>query len=96
MSAPRSRRGRPLKQTAGTNLARARYQAGYTQQDMASLTGLSLSTYHRLEHNQVPGDVNLRELVNCAMVLRVEVHELFEDDWLQWRVFDAQRPAPPG
>jgi len=62
---------------------------------MAGLTGLSVSAYWRLEHNKNPGEVNLRELVNCATVLGVEVSELFEDEWLGWHVFDQRRPSPP-
>jgi transcriptional regulator with XRE-family HTH domain len=62
---------------------------------MADLTGLSHSAYWRLEHNKKPHDVNLRALVNCALVLRVDIAELFEDEWLTWWPFDKRRPGPP-
>lgn len=95
MSAARGRRGRPLKASAGTRLARARLERGLTQTDMAQMTGLSVSAYWRLEHNRNPATVNLRELVNCALVLGVAVSDLFEDEWREWWVFDARSPAPP-
>ncbi len=62
---------------------------------MADLTGLSVSAYWRLEQNRNRHDVNLRELVNCSQVLHVDVTELFEDEWLDWWVFDSRRPVPP-
>jgi transcriptional regulator with XRE-family HTH domain len=59
---------------------------------MADLTGMSVSAYWRREQNKSKHDINLRELVNCALVLGVEVTELFEDEWLRWYVFDSRRP----
>ncbi len=62
---------------------------------MARLTGMSVSGYGRLERNKTPGNINFRELVNCALVLRVDVEDLIEDEWRAWWVFDARRPTPP-
>jgi len=90
----RGRRGRPLKQTADTKLARLRLDGGFTQDDMAQATGLSVSAYWRLEHDENPHDVNLRALVNCARVLGVDVSALFEDSWLEWYGFDDRARAP--
>jgi len=59
------------------------------------MTGLSVSAYWRLEHNRNPAAVNLRELVNCALVLDLPVGKLFEDEWCEWWVFDARSPVPP-
>jgi transcriptional regulator with XRE-family HTH domain len=50
---------------------------------MAEATGLGRSTYWRLESG---GYVNppLRYLVNCAIVLDVDLAELIEPSWLEW------------
>jgi transcriptional regulator with XRE-family HTH domain len=86
-------RDRVLRSTSQTRLGRLRVEAGLTQADMAERTGLSASDYWRLEHNRSPHAVSLRALVNCALVLGVEVDELIEDEWREWYPF-AQRRAP--
>ena len=66
-----------------------------TQGELADLAGLSPSDYWRLEHNKSPHDVNLRGLVNCALVLGVELDDVIEDEWREWYVFDQRRLGPP-
>lgn len=89
-----SRRGHRLRSSADTKLGRLRVERGLTQGEMADRTGLSGSDYWRLEHNQSRHDVNLRALVNCALVLGVELDEVIEDTWRDWYVFDQRRPGP--
>jgi transcriptional regulator with XRE-family HTH domain len=89
-----TRRGQ-LSSSADSKLGRLRVERGLSQGEMAELTGLSDSDYWRLEHNKSPHDINLRALVNCSKVLRVELDEVIEDDWRAWYVFDARRPGPP-
>jgi transcriptional regulator with XRE-family HTH domain len=84
-----------LRSSSGTKLGELRVQRGLTQGQLADMTGLSSAQYWRLEHNNSPHDVNLRELVNCALALDVTLDELIEDEWREWYVFDQRRPAPP-
>lgn len=67
---------------------------GVTQQEMADATGMSGSTYWRLEHGRLT-DPPIRLLANCALALGVEVEELIEDEWRAWLVLDSRRPGPP-
>ena len=82
MPAPR------LKQTkVRTKLATKRIEAGSTQAEMISRTGLSEATYLRLEqgrHKNAP----LRSLNNCALVLGCELMDLVEEEWLEWMPLD--------
>jgi len=77
-----------------TRIGKLRHQSGYTQKDIARLTGVSLSTIRRLEggHFDQPP---LRVLVNYAHVLRVPLSRLYEPSWLTWKAFDADAPKPP-
>jgi transcriptional regulator with XRE-family HTH domain len=79
---------------AETRLARARMARGVTQGELASVMGVSLPTYRRLERGQAenPG---LRYLVNAALALGVELEDLIEDEWREWMVFDHDHRAPP-
>jgi hypothetical protein len=67
-------------------------------EQMAPNTGVTLATYRRLERGQNRAP-NLRYLANCALVLRVELDDLIEDEWREWWVFDvvdaAGRPMTP-
>jgi transcriptional regulator with XRE-family HTH domain len=67
---------------------------GVTQQEMADATGMSGSTYWRLEHGRLP-DPPIRLLANCALALGVRVEDLIEDEWREWLALDARRPGPP-
>lgn len=61
---------------------------------MAALTGISPAQYRRLERGQIENPP-LRYLVNCALVLRVDLFEVVEDRWLEWMPFDRAHPSPP-
>lgn len=67
---------------------------GVTQQEMADATGMSGSTYWRLEHGRL-ADPPIRLLANCALVLGVDLEELIEEQWRAWLVLDQRRPGPP-
>lgn len=60
-------------------------------------TGIPMSTYQRIER----GDYErppLQALMNCAIVLDVELKELLEDRFTEWTVFRpaaASTPEPP-
>jgi transcriptional regulator with XRE-family HTH domain len=79
---------------AETKLARVRMARGVTQEELADAIGVSVPTYRRLELGNVdnPG---LRYLFNAALALGVELDELIEDSWREWKTFRAERPAPP-
>lgn len=85
---------RTPKSKSNTNLAKLRVERGFTELQMADLTGISLASYWRLEHNKHP-TLPLRALSNCALVLGVDLEALIEDEWREWRVFDKRRPQPP-
>jgi transcriptional regulator with XRE-family HTH domain len=89
--APRARR----RATKGeTKLADRRLRAGLTQEEMAALTGISLAHYRRLERGQITNPP-LRFLVNCALVLRVDLFDVIDDQWLEWMPFDQRNAGPP-
>ncbi len=67
---------------------------GVTEQELATVTGMSTATYWRLEHGQMP-DPPLRLLANCALALGVELEDLIEDEWREWKVLDARYGQPP-
>lgn len=77
-----------------TRLAQQRVASGYTQRDMARLTGLSLTMYRRLERGEIdnPG---IRWLVNCARALKVPTNELVEPSWAEWFVMPNGPQAEP-
>lgn len=81
-------RARPEISKSSTRLAQRRLAAGYTQKQMAELTGMSVMTYRRLERAELQNPP-LRHLVNCMLVLRTRLPEirlvdLLEPEWLQW------------
>jgi transcriptional regulator with XRE-family HTH domain len=90
------RKPRPRRQATKveTKLADARLRGGLTQAEMAELTGISLPHYRRLERGQLRNPP-LRFLVNCAIVLHVDLLDVVDDEWLQWMPFDARHPTPP-
>lgn len=77
-----------------TRLARQRVIGGYTQADMARLTGLTKETYVRLERGQIDNPP-IRYLANCAWVLYCEIADISEEEWLGWTSFDASAPRAP-
>ena len=77
-----------------TKLAHQRLRHDLTQREIAELTGIPLGTYRRLEQGAIDNPP-LRHLVNCALVLRVQVGEIIEDDWLKWKALDPTAAEPP-
>jgi transcriptional regulator with XRE-family HTH domain len=76
-----------------TKLAALRLDQGLSQQEMARRTGLSIATYQRLERGDL-WNPPLRYLVNCALVLGVELEQVFEDSWREWHTFSAHADDP--
>jgi transcriptional regulator with XRE-family HTH domain len=87
-------RGPRRHTTPVTRLAALRHASGYTQREIAQLTGLSLATVKRLEGGQI-ANPPLRYLVNCALALHVGLDEVIEPEWTSWTRFSAQAPEPP-
>jgi transcriptional regulator with XRE-family HTH domain len=77
-----------------TRLARARLSRGVTQEELAEAVGISVPTLRRLEQGEVDNP-KLRYLVNCAIALGVELDEVLEDEWLEWRPFNKEAADPP-
>lgn len=94
--AQRQRPPRPRRQATKveTKLAERRLRAGLTQAEIAEMTGISLAHYRRLERGQMRNPP-LRFLVNCALLLEVDLLDLIEDEWLTWMPFDQRHPEPP-
>jgi transcriptional regulator with XRE-family HTH domain len=65
-----------------------------SQNDVANATGISRSTYSRLERGLIENPP-LRYLSNCALALGCNVRELIEEEWLDWYVFDERKSEPP-
>jgi transcriptional regulator with XRE-family HTH domain len=78
-----------------SRLAYWRERRGYTQRGLSVATGLTRSTYWRLETGGYPNPP-LRYLINCAIVLEVGLYDLLEPEWLHWLGRPhTQAPAPP-
>ena len=77
-----------------TQLAALRQKLGVSQQDMSWATGLSVATYQRLERGEITNPP-LRYLVNCAIALEVDLDQVIEAEWRQWRRFSARATDPP-
>lgn len=77
-----------------TKLAWARLQRGLTQREVAEHTGISYATYQRLERGEIDNPP-LRYLTNCALLLGVSLGDLIEEEWRQWKRFDARTPKAP-
>jgi hypothetical protein len=61
---------------------------------MALATGPSVATYQRLERGEM-SNPPLRYLVNCAIVRKVELDEVIEDEWREWYPFDVEPKELP-
>ena len=91
----------PARQDPGTKvetkLARWRMRRGLTQDELAAAIGISLPTYRRLER-ATTDNPPLRYLQNAALALGVELDDVIEDSWRQWKSFsaDASRVPDPG
>jgi transcriptional regulator with XRE-family HTH domain len=85
---------RPRRQeTPRSRLAVARLKRSVTQQQLADVTGLSLTTIRRLDRGEIEHPP-ITFLLNCARALEVNITELIEPEW-QWSVFDASKAADP-
>jgi transcriptional regulator with XRE-family HTH domain len=77
-----------------TKLAALRVSRGVTQEEMAKATGISYSTYWRLERGRYKNPP-IAYLVNCALALGCELDDILEDDQKEWCVFDQRAAKPP-
>jgi transcriptional regulator with XRE-family HTH domain len=86
-------KGTSLSPSPKTWLNRIRRERAVMQSELASKTGISDRTLPRLENGEI-GNPPLRYLVNCALVLGVDWHELVEDEWETWIQLPAGPAAP--
>lgn len=77
-----------------TRLAAARVARGMTQQEMWEATGISRTSYLKLERKDGYRNPPLRYLANCAIVLGCELELLIEPAWRTWAPFSADVLAP--
>lgn len=80
-----------------THLAALRQERGIRQTEMAAAIGVSPTTYRRLERGQM-SNPPLRYLTNAAILLRVDLEDVIEDEWREWLVVDdltASEPPDP-
>jgi transcriptional regulator with XRE-family HTH domain len=86
---------RPLEQTkVETKLAAWRVRRGVTQEEMAKATGISYSTYWRLERGRYRNPP-IGYLINCALALGCELNDILEQDQTEWHIFDRRAATPP-
>jgi len=80
-----------------SRLAGARIAGGIDQKTMAELTGIPLTTYQRLERGKGNDLDNppIRYLINCALVLQVDIEDVSPVALDEWTVFDERAQAPP-
>lgn len=57
------------------DLAEARKNERYSQQQVADLLGVSRPTYARMEQN--PGDVSVEDAKKLAEIFKVDVRDIF-------------------
>lgn len=74
---------RPERSARRTKLAAVRLERGLTQYQVASQARIAPSTYERLEQGEL-WNPRIRHLTNIAIVLKVELEDLIEDDWRRW------------
>lgn len=79
-----------------TRVAYWRKKRGMSQSELARVTGLTRSTYWRLEQGEYENP-KLRYLVNLAIALDCPngIEDIAEPEWLRWTVFDVEAPGPP-
>jgi transcriptional regulator with XRE-family HTH domain len=65
-----------------------------TQPVLADAVGISIPTLSRYERLEVK-DPSLKVLVNCAIALGVELHDVCEPEWFEWNAIVESRAAPP-
>jgi hypothetical protein len=58
---------------------------------MTEWTGIPRATYARLGRGQIKNP-SLRALVNCALVLRLDLDDLIEEEWRTWMQLGPHGP----
>lgn len=72
-----------------TFLAELRVEHHLTQQELAEMTGIPLTTYRRLERGQMTNPP-IRYLINIVIALGLgtdHIFEICEDEWIEWTWF---------
>jgi transcriptional regulator with XRE-family HTH domain len=82
---------RPKRQS---KLAQVRRWRGLTQEELAALTGVPLTTIYKLEAGKT-WNPRVRHLRNLALALDVPFEQLLEDEWRGWTAFDTRAGEPP-
>lgn len=77
-----------------SRIAARRQESGLSQRELSELTGISMRQVQRLDGGEIDNPP-IRYLVNIAMVLEVDVLDICEDEWLEWRAFGAGPATPP-
>jgi transcriptional regulator with XRE-family HTH domain len=84
----------PRKVTGTSQIAVQRVAKGWTQEDLARVTGIPLRTVQRIEQGRLrnPGILHLQ---NIAIALDVDLETILRSEWRGWHAFDASASAPP-
>jgi len=82
---------RPKRQS---KLAQLRRWRGLTQEELASESGVPLTTIYKLEAGKI-WNPRVRYLRNLSITLDVSFDDLLEDEWREWTALDAQAASPP-
>jgi len=77
-----------------SKIAARRQEAGLSQRELSELTGISMRQVQRLDGGEIDNPP-IRYLVNIAMVLKVDLLDICEDEWLDWMDFGAGTSARP-
>jgi transcriptional regulator with XRE-family HTH domain len=82
---------RPKRQS---KLAQIRRWRGITQEELAAVTGVPVTTIYKLEAGKI-ANPRVRHLRNLALALDVPFERLLENEWMEWTAFDARAAEPP-
>ena len=63
----------------GSNIRSARVSKGYSQEYIASMLGISQSTYANIESNKVK--VTMERLIQISAILDADIHHLIDADY---------------
>src|SRR5581483_9662608 len=86
---------RPEELPANRRLRSARTTAGWSQVEVAASLGISERAYRWLESGTTDNP-RLVPLARCAILFDVTLHEVCEEQWLQWMVFARHGTTRPG
>lgn len=84
----------PDRRQPRSKIAARRQELGLSQRELSELTGISMRQVQRLDGGEIDNPP-IRYLVNIAMVLKVDVLDICEDEWLEWEAFESGPSAPP-